>query len=194
MSVYRFVGMVLLLMLPCFALWYALGNLLPAPGLWLGQALLTWMLPEVVDQVSFRGHELLVMSQFAEVGNQVVPLKHGDYQLGFPINTRILTYSIPFYAALHFAARIPDSTSRFVMALMALWVLIALGVIAVALKNLMLGLGDQLFAHAGWMLPPAEGIALLFQFSTLIVPSVSPLLLWAWASRDSGLWDTTLKL
>ena len=193
MSVYRFAGMVLLLMLPCFALWYALGNLTPAPGLWLGQAILTWALPDVVAEVSFSGHELLVMRQFAEAGNQVVPLKQGEYQLGFPINTRTLTYSIPFYAALHFAARIPDSTNRFVVALGVLWILIALGVVAVGLKNLMLGLGEHLFANGGPLVPPPEAIALLFQFSTLIIPTVAPVLLWAWASRDSGLWDRLLR-
>ncbi|GAB3314134.1 exosortase H-associated membrane protein [Haliea atlantica] len=193
MSVYRFVGLVILLMLPCFALWYALGNLTPAPGLWLGQALLSWSLPGVVDEVVFRGHELLVMTNFGEAAGQVVPLDRGEYQLGYPINTRALTYCIPFYAALHFAARVPQSLSRFVTALFALWALIALGIFAVGLKNLMLGLGDTLFTEALLPLPPPAVIALLFQFFTLIMPTVAPVLLWAWASRDSGLLEGMLR-
>lgn len=193
MSVYRFVGLVVVLLLPCFALWYALGNLTPAPGLWLGQAILTWGLPELVDEVTFSGHELLVMSQFAEANGQVAPLTSGGYQLGFPVNSRTLSYSIPFYTALHFATRMPESSSRYVFALVVLWLFIGLGVVAITLKNLMLTLGDKLFLYGGSFVPPSEVIALSFQFSTLIVPTVVPILLWAWASRDSGLWDTLLR-
>lgn len=185
MSIYRFAGLVLLLMLPCFALWYALGNLAPAPGLWLGQALLSLGLPNIVDTITFRGHELLVMTQYGEYGGQIVPLTQAEYQLGYPVNTRTLTYSIPFYLSLHFATRMQQGTSRLVIAMFVLWGLIAVAIVAVTLKNLMLGLGDTLFSNAALPLPPAPVIGLLFQFSTLIVPTVAPVLLWAWLGRDS---------
>lgn len=192
MSIYRFAGLVLLLMLPCFALWYALGNLTPAPGLWLGQLMLTLGWPDVVHSVTYQGHEFIVMTQFAEAGNKVVPLQQGEYQLGYPLNTRTLTYSIPFYLSLHFATRMPDSMSRLAVAMLVLWALIALGIVAVTLKNLMLGLGSALFDSATLPLPPPSVIALLFQFSTLIVPTVGPVLLWAWLGRDSALWQGLL--
>lgn len=185
MSIYRFAGLVLLLMLPCFALWYALGNLTPAPGLWLGQALLSLGLPNVIEGFSLRGHELMVLTRFGEAGGQIVPLGQGDYQIGYPVNTRTLTYSIPFYLSLHFATRMQQGTHRLMLALFVLWALIALGIVSVSLKNLMLGLGDTLFSNAALPMPPAPVIALMFQFSTLIVPTVAPVLLWAWLARDS---------
>ena len=193
MTLYRFIGLVLLLMVPFFALWYALGALPSAPALWLTQGLLPWALPEVVQSVSIERHQLLVLTQFGELEGSVVALEHADYQLAFPLNTRILSYSIPFYAALHFASRIEGSLERFARGLLVLWVLMFIGIVSVTLKNLMLGLGDDLLWQAtATPLPSANAIALLFQFSTLIVPTVTPVLLWAWSVRDSPRWRAVL--
>lgn len=192
MTLYRFIGLVLLLMIPFFGLWYALGALPSAPALWLAQVALPWALPEVVQSVVIDGDELMVFTLFGEVGQQVVPLNQAEYQLAFPSNTRILSYSIPFYAALHFASHIDGSIERFARGLLLLWLLMFIGVIAVTLKNLMLGLGDLLWTASATPLPSANAIALLFQFSTLIVPTVAPIMLWAWSVRESPHWRAIL--
>ncbi len=192
MTLYRFIGLVLLLMIPFFGLWYALGALPSAPALWLAQVTLPWALPEVVQSVVIDGDELMVFTLFGEVGQQVVPLNQAEYQLAFPSNTRILSYSIPFYAALHFASHIDGSIERFARGLLILWLLMFIGVIAVTLKNLMLGLGDLLWTASTTPLPSANVIALLFQFCTLIVPTVAPLMLWAWSVRESPVWRAIL--
>ena len=192
MTLYRFIGLVLLLMIPFFGLWYALGALPSAPALWLAQVALPWALPEVVQSVVIDGDELMVFTLFGEVGQQVVPLNQAEYQLAFPSNTRILSYSIPFYAALHFASHLDGSIERFARGLLLLWLLMFIGVIAVTLKNLMLGLGDLLWTASTNPLPSANAIALLFQFSTLIVPTVAPIMLWAWSVRESPRWRAIL--
>lgn len=192
MTLYRFIGLVLLLMIPFFGLWYALGALPSAPALWLAQVALPWALPEVVQSVVIDGDELMVFTLFGEVGQQVVPLNQAEYQLAFPSNTRILSYSIPFYAALHFASHLDGSIERFARGLLLLWLLMFIGVIAVTLKNLMLGLGDLLWTASVNPLPSANAIALLFQFSTLIVPTVAPIMLWAWSVRESPHWRAIL--
>jgi|TARA_R110002073_G_scaffold84807_1_gene202395 hypothetical protein len=191
-TLYRFIGLVLLLMIPFFGLWYALGALPSAPALWLAQVALPWALPEVVQSVVIDGDELMVFTLFGEVGQQVVPLNQAEYQLAFPSNTRILSYSIPFYAALHFASHLDGSIERFARGLLLLWLLMFIGVIAVTLKNLMLGLGDLLWTASTNPLPSANAIALLFQFSTLIVPTVAPIMLWAWSVRESPHWRAIL--
>lgn len=192
MTLYRFIGLVLLLMIPFFGLWYALGALPSAPALWLAQVALPWALPEVVQSVVIDGDELMVFTLFGEVGQQVVPLNQAEYQLAFPSNTRILSYSIPFYAALHFASHLDGSIERFARGLLLLWLLMFIGVIAVTLKNLMLGLGDLLWTASTNPLPSANAIALLFQFSTLIVPTVAPIMLWSWSVRESPHWRAIL--
>ncbi|HAN67773.1 MAG TPA: hypothetical protein DCQ70_04670 [Halieaceae bacterium] len=193
MTLYRFIGFVLLLMIPFFGLWYALGALPSAPALWLAQVALPWALPEVVQSVVIDRHQLMVFTLFGEAGQSVVPLEQAEYQLAFPLNTRILSYSIPFYAALHFASRIEGSLERFARGLLVLWLLMFVGVMAVTLKNLMLGLGgDLLWTASANPLPSANAIALLFQFSTLIVPTVAPIMLWAWSVRESPHWRAIL--
>jgi hypothetical protein len=48
----------------------------------------------------------------------------------------------------------------------------------------MLGMGEVFLARDG--VPPADAIALAYQFSTLMVPPLAPVLLWAWTAGDSA--------
>ena len=125
---------------------------------------------------------MVMASQFGEAGGQIVPLNEAEFQFGFHQETRLLSYSIPFFAALHFATPMQNSLERFARALLVLWVLMVLGLVAVGLKNLMVTLGNVAFDNGA--LPPAPLIGLLYQFSVLIVPTVAPLCLWAWEARS----------
>jgi hypothetical protein len=185
MSLYRYIGLVILLMVPFFTLWYALGALPSAPALWLSQLTLNGALPNVLEAVTIDNHQLLALTRFGELDGQVVALAEAEYQLAFPLNTRMLSYSVPFYAALHFASRLERPLERFAWGLFVLWSLMFLGIVAVTLKNLMLGLGDLLYTHSTVPLPPPAAIALLYQFSTLIVPTLAPVALWAWSIRKT---------
>ncbi len=190
MTLYRFIGLVILLMVPCFALWYALGALTAAPAVWLAQVALPWAFPAIIESVVLDQNKLMVFSQFGEIGNDVVALAEADYQLVFPQSVRLLSYSIPFYTALHFASSIEASLERYARSLLVLWVLMFVGFIAVALKDVMVAVGPLL--HQASALPPPAVIGLLYQFSVLIVPTVAPILLWAWVVRDSPRWQALL--
>lgn len=190
MTLYRFIGLVILLMVPCFALWYALGALTAAPAVWLAQIALPWAFPAIIESVVLDQNKLMVFSQFGEIGNDVVALAEADYQLVFPQSVRLLSYSIPFYTALHFASSIEASLERYARSLLVLWVLMFVGFIAVALKDVMVAVGPLLQQASA--LPPPAVIGLLYQFSVLIVPTVAPILLWAWVVRDSPRWQALL--
>ncbi|MDO8861851.1 exosortase H-associated membrane protein [Haliea sp. E1-2-M8] len=191
MTLYRFIGLVVLLMIPCFALWYALGALPAAPAVWLAQFSMPWAMPEIFAKVTLDQNKLMVFSQFGERNGAIVPLAEAEYQLAFPQSIRLLSYSIPFYTALHFASSIEASVERYARSLLVLWVLMFVGIIAVALKDVMLGVGAPMHEASGLPLPP-EAIGLLYQFSVLIVPTVAPILLWAWVVRDSPRWRALL--
>lgn len=191
MTLYRFIGLVILLMIPCFALWYALGALPAAPAVWLAQLSLPWAMPELIERVTLDQNKLVVFSQFGESDGAIVPLARAEYQLAFPQSIRLLSFSIPFYTALHFASSIEASLERYARSLLVLWVLMFFGFIAVALKDVMLGVGAPIYEDTGMPLPPTA-IGLLYQFSVLIVPTVAPLLLWAWVVRDSPRWRALL--
>ena len=61
--------------------------------------------------------------------------------LGFKVNTRIISYSIPFYAALHFATEKTDYLANFFWGLLVLYLFILLGLISIGLKDLMVTFG-----------------------------------------------------
>lgn len=192
MNLYGFIGLVILLMIPCFALWYALGAVPAAPAVWLVQLGLPWALPDIIQAVTVDQNQLMVFSQFGESDGTIVPLSEAEYQLAFPQSVRLLSYSLPFYTALHFASSIDGSFERYARSVLVLWTLMFVGFIAVALKDLMLGVGTLMFETSTLPLPPPAAIGLAYQFSVLIVPTVAPILLWGWVVRDSPRWRALL--
>lgn len=179
----RFFGLVLLLMPVTFVAWYALGSLLAAPAVWLSSIVLGSWFPELIASVTLKDTQMMVMATLGEVDGRILPADEAGYQLGLPVDTRVLTYSIPFYAALHFATPMPGSWERFARALLVLWLLIILGLISTTLKNFMLTFGDRLLGLP--QAPPADMIALVYQFNTLIVPPLAPIMLWGLAVRET---------
>ena len=179
----RFFGLVLLLLPVTFVAWYALGSLLAAPAVWLSSLVLSNWFPELIDTVTLNNTQMMVMATLGEVDGKIMPAAEAGYQLGLPVDTRVLTYSIPFYAALHFATPMPGSWERFARALLLLWLLVILGLVSTTLKNFMLTFGERLTELP--QSPSADVIALAYQFNTLIVPPVAPILLWGLAVRNT---------
>lgn len=186
-SPYRYMAWVLLIMVPCFGLWYAGGALPASPAFYLSKLGLKWALPEVVYDVTLSDTRMLVVTQFGEVGDKIVSAAKAGHQMAYPVDTRLHSFSIPFFAALLFASRVRQPVERFCRGLLVLWLLMALGLFVVCLKNLMLGLGEVLYSTSSVALPPPPVIALLYQLFTLIVPTLAPILLWVWMARDSAL-------
>lgn len=181
----RFCLTVLALLPACFILWHLAAVHVAAPAVALTGPLLSTVYGSLVESVSMQGTDMLVMSRFGETGGAIVSAQEAGNQLAYPVNTRTLSYSIPFYAALHFATPQKESYSRFAWYLLLLWLLLALGLFSTALKDLMLGLGPIFLEHP--KTPPADGVALAYQFSTLIVPPLMPVILWAYAAAGTPL-------
>lgn len=179
----RFFGLVLLLMPVTFVAWYALGSLLAAPAVWLSSLILGHWFPELIASVTLQDTQMMVMATLGEVDGRLLPAEEAGYQLGLPVDTRVLSYSIPFYTALHFATPMPASWERFARALLVLWLLVIVGLVSTTLKNFMLTFGDRLLGLP--QAPPADIIALAYQFNTLIVPPLAPIMLWGLAVRNT---------
>ena len=183
MTPLSFFGRVLLLMVPAFVVWYLLGSLLAAPPVWFVSELLPAWLPGLVDSVYLEGASMTVVSSLGELGGSFLPAEQAGGPLGFRIDSRVLSYSMPFFAALHFATPLPGRWERFARGLFVLWVLLVPGLVSTALKDLMVTLGQTYLDVAG--APPADAVALAYQFNTLIVPPLAPILLWGWGARRS---------
>jgi hypothetical protein len=178
----KFALWVVVLLPPCFVAWWVLGELIVAPAYLLSDFLLRAWLPEAVTQSYLEGTRMVVLTGFTEIAGAVRAAAPGEDALGLQINTGVMSYAIPFYAALHFATPMPATWERFARALLVLWLLLALGIIATTLKDLMLTAGSAFMELPAT--PPTDAIALAYQFCTLIVPPLAPVLLWAYGSRD----------
>ena len=190
-KLHHFVGLIFLWLIPCFVVWVSLSGALAFAAVWANNLILTFALPDIVYSFSSTGPQALLATHFGELNGDIVSAQLAGYRLAFPLDTRILSYSLPFYAALHFATETTagtgtegNSSLKFVKGLLLLYPLLILGMISINLKNLMLGLGE-VFIDSGSMAGPV--IALTYQMSTLMIPPLAPILVWAWQSEDSPL-------
>ena len=74
---------------------------------------------------------------------------------------------------------------RFFRGLLVLWLLLIVSLVFVCLKQIMMAIGPDFYTLGASALPPPAAIALLYQFSSLMIPPLAPLMLWAWEMRDN---------
>ena len=148
---------------------------------------LTHWFPDVVHSFHIQGSNALLMTQFSEMNGQPAPLSGAEYRLGFEVNTRILSYSLPFFTALHFATPREDYLYDYLYGVLLLYALFALGLVFLCMKVLMAGLGQLFLDQHGVFVPNANVIGLLYQFSVLSVPTLAPAIVWLWQSRNTPL-------
>ncbi len=192
--IWRFLGLVFVLLPVMYTFWYLLHPWLIAPVSLLCQWLLPAWLPGAVDSVQMEGANMLLFTPLGEERGQLVAAEQAGYQLVFHFDTRIVSYAIPFYAALIMATPVKERLDTFFRGLLLLYPLVLFGVVAVALKNLMVGLAGHFPpVDAGWV-PGPNTIALCFQLGTLMVPPVAPVVIWGWQSRDTDLLDQMRQL
>lgn len=188
----QFTLFVFLLLIPCFALWTFVSAALVTPVIGLVHMALSNWFPDIVNVVYQEGASAVLMTRFDEVGGQFVPATEADAGLGFRINTRIVTYSIPFYVALHFATEKENYLADFFWGLLVLYPFIFFGLLMICMKDLMLTLGGIFLEQPGVLVPGPDVIGILYQLSVLIIPPLMPVIVWAWQSRHTPLLEKLL--
>lgn len=183
----QFLLFVFALLIPCFAIWGFFSSAIVTPVIGLVHLTLSNWFPEIVHAVYQQGADLLLMSTLDQVGDQLVQATAPSDGLGFSVNTRTASYSIPFYAALHFATDKKSYLVSFFWGLLALYPFIFLGLVCICLKELMVGFGMTFLEQPGVFVPGPDVIGIAYQLSVLIVPTLVPVVVWAWQSRDTQL-------
>lgn len=183
----QFLLFVFVLLVPCFALWTVASAWLATPAIGLVHLALSAWFPDIVNVVYQQGGDALLMTRFDEIDGQLVAAQDAQAGLGFRLNTGILSYSIPFYAALHFATEKKSYLADFVLGVIVLYPFIVLGLLCLCLKELMVNLGGVFLNQAAVFVPAPGVIGILYQLNILIIPPLAPVLLWAWQSRDTAL-------
>ena len=177
----------LILMPITFGIWYAAGTLFSAPAVWLCDFLLSGIYPQIVGSAGLQGSEMIVVTQFGQDGGAIKAATEAGNQIAMEINTRLVSYSIAFYAALLIASNLQDALYKFCIGLFWLWVIMAFGLTSILGKDLLLMVGTPFLNAPG--IPPPDFIALTYQFNVLLMPTLAPVCLWFWQLRGSPLWE-----
>ena len=177
----------LILMPITFGIWYAAGSLFAAPAVWLTDFLMSSAYPNIVETARLQGVEMVVRTQFGEDSGVIMAATDAGNQIALEINTRLVSYSIAFYAALLMASDLKDAMYKFCIGLFWLWLIMAFGLTSILGKDLFLMAGRPFLGSAG--VPPADLIALTYQFNVLLMPTLAPVCLWFWQLRGSPLWE-----
>jgi len=177
----------LILMPITFGIWYAAGTLFAAPAVWLCDFLMSSAYPNIVEALGLQGVKVLARTQFGEDGGVIMAAAEAGNQIALEINTRLVSYSIAFYAALLMASNLKDAIYKFCIGLFWLWLIMAFGLASILGKDLLLVVGAPFLNAPG--VPPADLIALTYQFNVLLMPTLAPVCLWFWQLRGSPLWE-----
>ena len=170
-----------------FGIWYAAGTLFAAPAVWLCDFLLSAAYPDIVETARLQGADMRVLTQFGEDGGVIMPAADAGNQIALEMNTRLVSYSIAFYAALLMASNLKDAMVKFCIGLAWLWLIMAFGLASIIGKDLLLMVGAPFLNAPG--VPPADLIALTYQFNVLLMPTLAPVCLWFWQLRGSPMWE-----
>ena len=177
----------LILMPITFGIWYAAGPLFSAPAVWLCDILMGLAYPGVVDFAVLNGTDMVTLTQFGVRDGSIATAQAAGNQIELEVNTRLVSYSVAFYAALLMASSLEDALPKFCIGLFLLWFLMALGLASIMGKDLLVMVGEPFLDSAG--VPPAALIALTYQFNVLLMPTLAPVCLWFWQLRGSPLWE-----
>jgi hypothetical protein len=96
----------LILMPITIGIWYVAGTLFAAPAVWLTDFLLSNAYPNILEAARLQGVEMMVRSQFGEDRGVIMAATDAGNQIAPEINTRLVSYSIAFYAALMMASNL----------------------------------------------------------------------------------------
>ncbi|MDG2460420.1 MAG: hypothetical protein P8M73_06025 [Luminiphilus sp.] len=170
-----------------FGIWYAAGILFSAPAVWLCDFALTGLYPTLIESVRLNGADMVTKLTIGEANGQLIAATEAGNQIALKVNTRVVSYSIAFYAALLIASNLEQSVYKFCIGLFWLWLLMAFGLASILGKDLLLMMGAAFLNATG--IASGNLLALTYQFNVLLMPTLAPVCLWAWQLRGSPLWS-----
>jgi hypothetical protein len=169
-----------------FFIWYYFASVLTVPVAFLVRLFLTNLWPSWIEGIEQHGHLLEVTTSITLSINIAVP-DGAEALFAFDVNPLIYGYGLPFLMALTFA--VPNTVSSKLRQVSLAWLLVLLPVQTFCVMTLILkvlifqtepSISFQI-ASSDWS---REAIALAFQFGSLILPPVTPLLIWIFLNQN----------
>ena len=183
----RFLLHTLLWLVPMFVLWYALAPLLLMPVAGWAHFVLSHLFPHAIAAVEQQGTAVDIVTRFAMAATADGSAPPGTRgQLVFTINALKYAYGLPMLLALTLATPMAWSEKlyRAVLGGLLLLPIPVWGVACEALKTLVFDMDPAIALQMGTTPLTRELLALAYQLGYLILPAVTPILIWAALHRD----------
>lgn len=160
-----------------FLCWYLLVPVLHWPIRWFLSGMALLGVPEFVISVqqTLHGFEFLTNLSPGVASGQVF---RPDATVSTEVDARLYSYGTALMAALTIAAWHPQRWRNLWYGWLALLPFQMVAVFAVGMKQILLNTGAAVREQAAWAQWQLETIAYLYQFSTLIMPPVTALVVW----------------
>ena len=168
----------------CFAAWYYLSILWLIPIADTVQFLTAILLPSVVESVHQDGTNIVITTHL--LGNVSDRIVDAQGEILVSLHPMKYGFGMPLYSALVFSSTDNDwaRAVKWTIGIFFLCTVVLIGVLAELLKVVALDLGDQTELQVGFSADERHAVALWFQFSYLILPMVSPVLIWLVQFRE----------
>jgi hypothetical protein len=187
-SAKAFLGKILLWLPLSFTAWYLLASLLLWPVTLLVGAIFSLFYPGAIETVAQHGTLLDVNTRFSSDLAPDAQLSSGREGglLYFTLNPLKFGYCLPLLLALQLATpgRFGRKFGLFAIGAAILVPVQSWGIYFETLVTLVFRLGPVIAQSMGTTALSREGIALSYQLGVLILPSVTPLLVWATLNQD----------
>ena len=184
LQVNQFIISLFLWLIVTFTIWFYVNHWLVMPAFWLADPILSYLVPETFSTLELDGNAGMVYTNVGEVNGGLIPAQIAGHQLAFEFNTLIITYSVPFLMALLLAGMGGNIIKKLFLGLLIIYPFILVGIIFLSLKQLLVGLGGYFMQVELISVLMSNGIALGYQLSTIIIPTLLPAIIFLWMTKD----------
>jgi len=183
----RFLWQILIWLPAAFFAWFYMAPTIMLPIAFLSDLFMTSIFPNVIAAVESTGYELDIVTQFAPPGGTPATVPGAQVgQLVFTINGLLYGYGLPLFTALVLSSPGGEKVKwfRWTVGVMVLILTQVWGISFDIMKTLAFQSGIEIREQLGFTRLQMESIGLGYQFGYLILPAVTPLVLWIGFHRD----------
>lgn len=171
-DVLTFLGKVILWMPISFAIWYFVVPAIIVLSASVADLIVTFFADHVIKSIESNNRQITVITQF--------------YNQSFPIKAMNYAYSFPFLLAMILAS--PDSISgkikKYALSLIPLFLIVIWGVSFAAISTVAFYSGPEIAKALNTTPAIRLFLSLGFQLGKLIIPPLTPIILWLYLYRD----------
>ena len=162
-----------------FFVWFYIASLLTLPLAAMVRPIILSLCPEWIEAIEQQAYLLNVVTRFPPPPSVAVPPGQEPIVI-FTINPLIYGYSLPFFVALTLAAPSDgmDKSLKILLGAVLLLPVPTWGVVFDIMKTLSFDLDPTIATKLGMQRWHLEAIALGYQFGYLILPAISPVIIW----------------